>query len=73
MVQNKTDAAGRITEKIDRLLRKELEISLKWIEDQLLAKQRKSDFKPHPDDLEALMGPSQVRGVKCSCNSRHVT
>jgi hypothetical protein len=60
MVQNKTDAAGRITEKIDRLLRKELDTSLSWIEEQLLAKQRKSDFKPRPDDLESLMGPSQV-------------
>lgn len=58
----KTEVAARVTEKIDRVLRAELESSLRYIEESLLGKQRKSDFKPRPDDLEALVGPSQVIG-----------
>lgn len=60
MVQAKTEAAARITERIDRLLRRECEGALTFIEESLLGKQRKSDFKPKPDDLEALMGPTSV-------------
>jgi hypothetical protein len=61
MVQFKTDAAARMTEKIDRLMRKEVNNALKRIEETFLAKQKKADYKPKPDDLEALVGPSQVR------------
>lgn len=61
MVQAKTEAAARITERIDRLLRRECEGALTFIEESLLSKQRKSDFKPKPDDLESLMGPTPVR------------
>lgn len=60
MVQAKTEAAARITERIDRLLRRECEGALTFIEESLLSRQRKSDFKPKPDDLEALMGPTPV-------------
>lgn len=60
MVQAKTEAAARITEKIDRLLRKECDGALYFIEHSLLSRQKKTDYKPKADDLEALVGPSQV-------------
>lgn len=59
-VLHKTEVAARVTEKIDRVLRSELGSSLKYIEESLLGKQRRSDYKPRPDDMEALVGPSQV-------------
>lgn len=70
MIQGKMEAAGRVTERIDQLLRKELDGSLKWIEDQLLSKQKKSDFKPRPDDLEALVGASQACEATCQFVSK---
>lgn len=69
MVEAKTEAAARVTDKIDRLLKRQLTEAISSIREQCLGRQKKSDFKPRPDDLEALVGASQVRGngvIQCS-------
>lgn len=60
MIQAKTEAAAKVIERIDAVLWREHNAALYWLENGLLAKQRKSDFKPKGDNLEALSGPSQV-------------
>lgn len=65
MVQNKIEACARVTGKMDRLLGRELEAALSWIETCLLCKQQKSDFKPRPDDLESMAGPTVTCRAVC--------
>lgn len=66
MVQVKTEASAKVTERTDKLLRKELESAILWIEEAILSKQRKSDYKPRPDDLEAMAGPTQACQALCN-------
>ena len=64
MVQAKVDAAARITEKIDLLLKKECKNALAFVKDGLLEKrQKKSDYRP--DDLN-FVGATLACQAVCS-------
>lgn len=61
-VQLKSTLFGQVAEKINQLLRKEVDGCMAHVKEVLLVGQRKSDFKPKTDDdLAALAGSSQVR------------
>ena len=66
MVLHKTEQFNLVVERINSLLRRQIQGNLAWIDENLLSKQRRSDFKPKGDDLAALAGVSQA----CSCTCR---
>lgn len=61
MVQAKTEAFTRVGDKVDRLLRRELNGILDWFAGNTLGKQKKSDFRPRTEDFEAFNVCSPVR------------
>ncbi len=58
MVQAKNESFSLVASKISTLLMTEVRGNIDWIEENLLSKQKRSDFKPKGDDLAALVGPS---------------
>lgn len=64
VIEAKADATGRVTDKIDLLLKKECDGASKFVE-ELLSKQKKTDYRPKAEDIEALMGSTQACQAIC--------